>query len=69
MIRPDQYPNGSIIPVILPRSYQPANTPMVPNMENCFDCAAYKMASSTCDHWYGLPVKQGYWCAAYNRRT
>jgi len=68
MVRPDQYPDGSIIPVILPNSYQAANTAMVPRLENCFECAAYKMESSTCGRWYGVPVKQGYWCAAFARK-
>ena len=69
MIRPDQYPSGKIIPVILPNSYQPAYTAMVPNTESCFGCAAFRMESSTCAHWYGVPVNQGYWCAAFSKKT
>ena len=69
MIRPDQYPDGSIIPVVLPRSYQPANTPMVPNLESCFNCAAYQMDTSTCGRWYDVSVKQAYWCMAHKNKN
>ena len=69
MIRPDQYPDGSIIPVVLPRSYQPANTAMVPKLESCYNCSAYQFDSSTCSHWYGVAVKQAYWCSAHKNKN
>ena len=56
-----QYPDGTSIPVNLPRSYQTAEADNVPQDQACSNCSVYY--SGYCKRW-SAPVRS-YWCLSW----
>lgn len=58
------YPDGEAIPDSLPAAYQPADSPEVPEGENCANCEYYKPGELYCMK-FDAPVRAVYWCAKW----
>jgi hypothetical protein len=59
------YPDGEVIPAVLPLAYQPASNTEVPAGQNCANCAAYNPATMKCSVWANAVVRPNYWCAKW----
>ena len=59
------YPDGEVIPAILPLAYQPDSNTEVPIGQNCANCAAYNADTKQCSVWANALVRPNYWCAKW----
>lgn len=60
------YPDGEAIPTSLPPKYMPADSPEVPEGQNCANCEYYKATESYCTKFDAV-VKPIYWCAKWEQ--
>lgn len=66
--RPDLYPDGRIIPIVLPNSYRLAGTEGAPAGQSCSNCKAYNETERQCTKWYNSYVWPAYWCQSWTAK-
>lgn len=59
--RTNVYPDGTVIPPVLPQDYQPASYGEAPLGQACYSCAAYQQVGKYCTIW-GADVRPSWWC-------
>lgn len=66
--RPNLYPDGRVIPIVLPDSYRMTNTEGAPIGQQCDNCKMFNQGTRQCKHWYDAFVWPMYWCAAWTTK-
>ena len=63
--RSDLYPDGRLIAIVLPDTYELASNPGVPAGQMCSNCKAYNPETAQCGRWYNAYVRPGFWCSSF----